>query len=34
VQQTVEEILGDDNMVEEVRNRMRPRVEAKVKAEL
>jgi hypothetical protein len=34
VQQTVEEILGDENMVEEVRNRMRPRVEAQVKAEL
>ena len=26
VQQTVEEILSDDNMIEEVRNRMRPRI--------
>jgi hypothetical protein len=26
VQQTIEEILSDDNMVEEVRNRMKPRI--------
>lgn len=34
IEQTVAEILADENMVEEVRNRIRPRLEAKVKAAL
>lgn len=34
IQQTVEEILSDDNMIEEVKNRMRPSIEAKVKETL
>jgi nucleotidyltransferase/DNA polymerase involved in DNA repair len=34
IQQTVEEILADDNMIEEVKNRLRPKLEARVRAAL
>lgn len=34
IEQTVQEILGDENMMEEIKNRFRERIEGKVKQAL
>lgn len=34
IELTVQEILGDENMMEEIKNRFRERIEAKVKQAL
>jgi hypothetical protein len=34
IEQTVEEILGDENMMEEIKNRFRGRIEGKVRQAL
>jgi hypothetical protein len=34
IEQTVQEILGDENMMDEIKNRFRERIEAKVKQAL
>ena len=34
IQQTVQEILGDENMMEEIKNRFRERIEGKVRQAL
>jgi hypothetical protein len=34
IEQTVQEILGDENMMEEIKNRFRERIEGKVRQAL